>query len=536
MKPYPIKRALLSVSDKTGIVELAHELKENKVEIISTGGTKKVLEENGIEVIDISKITGNPEAFGGRMKTISFEIESALLFDRDKDKEEAEKLDIVPIDLVVCNLYPFEKVLKEGSDFETLIENIDIGGPTMVRAAAKNFKYVTVLTDPEEYPLFLKEWREHNGKTTYNFRKKQMAKAFNHTADYDALIAETMDGFTGEKSKRFYFHQGKNLRYGENSHQKAVFYKQNGTENALYDLKFLHGKALSYNNILDISGALSAVKELNQSGAVVVKHSNPCGMAQAKDQKTALVKAWQGDPMSAFGSIIAFNETLELETARFFNLDAPKANERKFVEVIIAPKITPEALKYLQLHKNLRVLEYNPEKLPQNPDYRWVNGSLLKQDYDDKLYEKLELVTENEMQPDKELVEFGLKSIKNIKSNAIAIVGKKNGNFYLMGMGAGQPNRLIATELALSKARDFIKNDYKEKHEDFEEFYQKEIAKAYLISDAFFPFPDNVELAAEKGIKTIVQPGGSIRDKSVIEAANQRGINMIFTGLRHFRH
>ncbi len=536
MNLLPIKRALLSVSDKTDIIPLAIELKKYGIEIISTGGTKKKLEEAGIKVTDIQKVTGNPEAFGGRMKTISFHIESALLFDREKDKEEAGKLGIQPIDLVVCNLYPFAKVLEKGGDFQELIENIDIGGPTMIRAAAKNFKYVNVITDPKNYGRFLQELKEFNGKTSYDFRKKLMAEAFNHTADYDALIAQTMDRENGQKSLRLAFKNGKDLRYGENSHQKAKLYRQDNIDNSLYDLKFLHGKALSYNNILDISGAVSAVKEMKGNGAVVVKHSNPCGMAEGENQRKVLEKAWQGDPVSAFGSIIAFNKMLQKDTVEFLNLTAEKAKDRKFIEVIIAPKISDEALEYLKHHKNLRVLEYDPQNLPQNPDYRIINGTLLEQTYDDKLYDKLEVVSARDFSPNKNLIEFGLKSIKNIKSNAIAIVGEKEGNYYLMGMGAGQPNRLIATELALSKARDFLLQDFQGKPEDFEEFYQKEMAKSYLISDAFFPFPDNVELAAEKGIKNIVQPGGSIRDKSVIETADRLGINMIFTGIRHFKH
>ncbi len=529
-------KALISVSDKTGIAALAKELQALGVEIISTRGTQKVLEQAGIKVTDISKVTKNPEAFGGRMKTISFQIESALLFDREKDKTEAEKLGIEPIDLVICNLYPFEKVLQQGADFETLIENIDIGGPTMLRAAAKNFKYVTVLTDVGDYDIFLQHFKENDGKTTYDFRKKMMVKTFNHTADYDALIAQTMDQEVGNQSIRLHYTGGKLLRYGENSHQKAVFYKQKGTAHSIYDMKFLHGKALSYNNILDISGAVSSVKELEKEGVAVVKHSNPCGLAQGKNQRVALEKAWQGDPISAFGSIIAFNSKLDLETVQFFDLTHENRSKRKFIEVVIAPEITPDALSYLQHHKNLRVLEYNPADLPQNPDYRIVNGTLLQQDYDKKLYEKLEVVTEKPFEYDKNLIEFGIKAIKNIKSNAIVIVGEKNGNYYLMGMGAGQPNRLIATELALAKAKDFIKQDYQGEDKDFEAFYRDEISKAYLISDAFFPFADNVELAAEKGIQNIVQPGGSIRDKYVIEACNKLDVNMIFTGIRHFKH
>ena len=531
-----MKKALISVSDKTKIVELAKVLRQYNWEIISTGGTQKVLQEAGIDTIDIQQVTGNPEAFGGRMKTISFNIESALLYDREKDQDEATQLDIEPVDLVVCNLYPFEKVLKQGADFETLIENIDIGGPTMIRAAAKNFKYVTVVTDPADYDELTAELSQNNGTTSYDYRKRMMAKAFNHTADYDALIAQTMDKENGEQSLRLAFSGGKTLRYGENSHQKAVFYQQNGAGKTFHNMNILHGKALSYNNILDISGAVASVKELSDEACAVVKHSNPCGLAQAGNQRQALEKAWQGDPVSAFGSIIAFNTPLTLDTVRFFELDNEDRSKRKFIEVVVAPKVEPEALAYLQYHKNLRVLEYKPDDLPQNPDYRFVNGTLLQQEYDDKLYDKMEIVTDGDFQIDTYLVAFGIKAIKNIKSNAIVIVGRKAGKYYLMGMGAGQPNRLVATELALKKAKDFIRRDFEGDEADFEAFYKQEIASAYLISDAFFPFADNVELAAGHGIKNIVQPGGSIRDKSVIETCNKLNVNMVFTGIRHFKH
>ena len=533
-----IKKALLSVSDKTGIVELAKKLKQYNVEIISTGGTKKTLQDAGIKVTDISDVTKNPEAFGGRMKTISFNIESALLYDREKDTEEAISLNIEPIDLVVCNLYPFEKVLKQGADFETLIENIDIGGPTMIRAAAKNFKYVNVLTDVADYEMFTAEIKETKGSTTYEFRKLLMTKAFNHTADYDALIAQTMDAQIDKRSLRLAFEKGNPLRYGENSHQSANIYKLKGAENTFHDMTILHGKELSYNNILDISGAVNSVKDLKDVACSVVKHSNPCGLAQGNNQRKVLEVAWQGDPISAFGSIIAFNTTLNKETVEFFKLTNEDKSKRKFIEVIIAPKIEKEALEYLQNHKNLRVIEYDANKLPKTKDLRFINGVLLSQDIDNKLYNKLENVTETEFDTDKnkEIIEFGLNAIKNIKSNAIAIVREKDGNFHLMGMGAGQPNRLIATELSLSKAKDFIKQDFSGNESEFDEFYKKEIKDAFLISDAFFPFADNVELAAEQGIKNIIQPGGSIRDKSVIGTCNRLGVSMVFTGIRHFKH
>lgn len=533
-----IKRALISVSDKTGIVELAGKLKEYHIEIISTGGTGKLLKEAGIEVTDISEISKNPEAFGGRMKTISFNIESALLFDRKRDAEEANNLNIKPIDLVVCNLYPFEKVLNEGADFDTLIENIDIGGPTMIRAAAKNFAYVNVLTSPSDYAGFITELEAGKGQTSFGFRKLMMTKAFNHTADYDALIAQTMDSEIGKQSFRAAFEKGKSLRYGENSHQNALFYRKRGAQNTYRDMKILNGKELSYNNILDLSGAVNSVKELEGFACAVVKHSNPCGLAQADNQLEALKTAWQADPISAFGSIIAFNSPIERETAEFFRLTDRDKSKRKFIELLLAPEVEPDALAYLKNHKNLRVIEFDPAKLHSKEELRFLDGILLRQDPDLMLSEEIELVTEGKfpLEQFKPLINFGLKAIKNIKSNAIAIVRQKGNNFHLTGMGAGQPNRLIASKLALDKTREFIRQDFTGKQADFETFYKEEIKNALLISDAFFPFPDNVELAAQNGIRNIVQPGGSIRDKSVIKACERLGVNMVFTGLRHFKH
>lgn len=533
-----MKTALVSVSDKTGVTELAQVLNDLDCKIISTGGTRKKIEEANIPVIEISTVTGNPEAFGGRMKTISFNIESALLFDREKDKEEAESLNIEPIDLVICNLYPFQKVLEKGADFESLIENIDIGGPTMIRAAAKNFKYVAVITEPSDYENLIKELKENDGCLSYETRKKLMAKAFNHTADYDALIATTMDKENEIHSYRVAYEAGYPLRYGENSHQKATFYKQKNKENTLFDIEVLHGKALSYNNILDVNAAIESVKENTKVACSVIKHSNPCGLCEGDNQAKALEHAWAADPISAFGSIIAFNTKLEQETVEFFQLNNPDKSQRKFIEVVIAPDYSEEALTYLQYHKNLRILRFDPKNLNAKTELRPLNGSLLIQDTDHVLYEKMEVVTSGniEVENEKNIIEFGLKALKNIKSNSIAIVRKKDGYHQLLGMGAGQPNRLIATKLAIEKSRTNLQNEFEGEAEAFENYYKQEMNNAFLLSDAFFPFADNVELAAEYGITKIVQPGGSIRDKSVIEVCNNLGVTMIFTGTRHFKH
>jgi phosphoribosylaminoimidazolecarboxamide formyltransferase/IMP cyclohydrolase len=534
----PIKRALISVSDKAGVVALAQSLADAGCEIISTGGTQRKLEEAGIATTEISTVTGNPEAFGGRMKTISFNIESALLFDREKDAEEAAALNIEPIDLVVCNLYPFQEVLKKGADFETLIENIDIGGPTMIRAAAKNFKYVATVTQPSDYTELMAQLKSNKGALTYDFRKKLMTKAFNHTADYDALIATTMDKEIGVNSLRLGFEEGIDLRYGENSHQAARFYKEKNSDNSLYDLNVLHGKALSFNNILDINGAIEAIKESSRPACSVIKHSNPCGLCEGDDQAELLQLAWAGDPISAFGSIIAFNQKVTFETVQFFELNNEDKSKRKFVEVVIAPQFTPEALVYLQQHKNLRIIEFNPARLTGGMDLRYLNGSLLAQDKDNQLHSKLDVVTQNpvDMAVEQPLIEFGLRAIKTIKSNSIAIVRFKNGYAQLLGMGAGQPNRLIATKLSIEKSRENLRNEYSGAEEDFEAYVAQELANAWLISDAFFPFADNVELAAAAGVRKIVQPGGSIRDKSVITTCNDLGLSMVFTGIRHFKH
>ena len=534
----PIKRALISVSDKTGVVELAQSLVDAGCEIISTGGTQRKLEDAGIATTEISKVTGNPEAFGGRMKTISFNIESALLFDREKDKEEAASLNIDPIDLVVCNLYPFQEVLEKGADFETLIENIDIGGPTMIRASAKNFKYVATVTQPKDYNELKAQLKSNNGALTYEFRKKLMCKAFNHTADYDALIATTMDKEIGVNSLRLGFEEGVDLRYGENSHQKAQFYHQKGAANSLYNLNVLHGKALSFNNILDINGAIEAIKESTRSACSVIKHSNPCGLCEGERQSEILEMAWAGDPVSAFGSIIAFNRKLEFDSVKFFDLDNPDRSKRKFVEVVIAPEFEADALQYLQQHKNLRIIEFDVAKMSNGIDCRYMNGSLLVQDSDTILHNKLEVTTAKtiDMQLEQPLIEFGLRAIKTIKSNSIAIVRYKNSYAQLLGMGAGQPNRLIATKLSIEKCRENLRNEYNGTAEGFETYVAKELGNAWLISDAFFPFADNVELAAGAGIRKIVQPGGSIRDKSVVSTCDELGVAMVLTGIRHFKH
>ena len=531
-----IKRALISVSDKTGVVDFAAALERQGCEVISTGGTKKALQEAGIVVTDISKVTGNPEAFGGRMKTISFQIESALLYDREKDAKEASELGIEPIDMVVCNLYPFAKVKAQGADLPTLIENIDIGGPTMVRASAKNYKYVATVVDPLDYPSLLVELSANDGALKEETRFKLMRKAFNHTADYDALIATTMDAEAGELSVRLAYDQAKKLRYGENSHQDGYFLRQKGADSSYYDMNVLHGKELSYNNMFDMYGAIESIRDMRQHGVAVIKHANPCGLATGDDQRTAMELAWAGDPVSAYGSVIALNTVVERETVEFFALDAEDKSKRKFVEIVVAPGFTPEALEYLQLHKNLRIVEFDPHFLFPEKDMKVLHNALLYQDSDLKVKAKMDNVTETKAKIDDELLDFGLKTVRQLKSNAICLVRKlENGYCQLLGMGCGQPNRLNSTELSVKRARENLKAEWNGEG-DLEDFIKSKMAETVLVSDAFFPFPDNVEVANEAGIKTIVQPGGSIRDKKVIAKADELGVAMVYTGMRHFKH
>jgi len=528
---------LISVSDKTGIEKFAKLLESLECEIISTGGTKKLLEQHNIKVIDISEVTGNPEAFGGRMKTISFQIESALLFDREKDKQEAEKLGIKPIDMVVCNLYPFKKVRDEGANLETLIENIDIGGPTMIRAAAKNYKFVAVITDIVDYDAISDELKTNNSSISFETRSRLMRKAFNYTADYDSLIAETMDDHAGIPSLRLSFSDSRPLRYGENSHQQATFLRQNHTEHSLHEMEILHGKEISFNNIVDINGALEAVRDLKRKACAIIKHTNPCGLSEGDNQRKVFELAWNGDPVSAFGSVIAFNSRVERETAEFLNLNHEDKQQRKFVEVIVASSFSEDAKEYLFTHKNLRVVEFDPQYLNSIKDLKFVFNSLLYQDVDALAADKYEIVTERKPVYDPALLQFGIFAVRQLKSNAIAIVRKtKDGSFQLLGMGCGQPNRVNSTELALKRCRENLKSEFQGSEDQQDTYIAYEMANALLISDAFFPFPDNIDLCANFGIKTIFQPGGSLRDKAVIEQCNAKDIAMVFTGIRHFKH
>ncbi|MFH1530783.1 MAG: bifunctional phosphoribosylaminoimidazolecarboxamide formyltransferase/IMP cyclohydrolase [Pseudomonadota bacterium] len=527
-----IERALLSVSDKTGVVALARALVGTGCEIISTGGTRRVLEDAGVATTDISEITGNPEAFGGRMKTISFEIEAALLFDRERDGEEAVTLGIRPIDMVVCNLYPFEEVRDAGGDLERLIENVDIGGPTMIRAAAKNHRWVAVVTDPADYPGIIEELASNAGSLGPETRTRLMRKAFNRTADYDAAIATTLDARHGVPSLRLAFDAPQPMRYGENSHQEAVLLRERGAAKSLCDMEILGGKALSFNNLADIQAALDAVKDLRGPACSIIKHQNPCGLAMGDDLVAVFSAAWGGDPLSAFGSVIAFNRPLSLEAARHLALDAEKKQDRKFVEVISAPAFGEGALEYLRLQQNLRIVRFDPKDAGRLTDVRLLAGAALLQDTDAALWETLDVKTAATPGGiDEELLAFGMVAVRQVKSNAIVLVRRRaDGLCQLLGIGAGQPNRVNSTQLALARARENLAR------EGDGETAAAALRAAYLISDAFFPFPDNVELAADAGVRILFQPGGSIRDKAVIRRCDELGLVMVFTGTRHFKH
>jgi phosphoribosylaminoimidazolecarboxamide formyltransferase / IMP cyclohydrolase len=537
-----VKRALLSVSDKTGIAEFARGLESLGVEIISTGGTAKTLRDAGIEVTEVSEVTGFPEMMGGRVKTLHPRIHGGLLCLRDSEEQMAEavKEDISLIDMVAVNLYPFEMtVSKEGVELEEAIENIDIGGPTLLRSAAKNYRSVIVISDPSDYGHVLKELRS-SGKVTDSTRAALGVKAFRHTADYDAAIDTYMSRtLLGEEVLRLKFTGGVKLRYGENWHQKAYFYKEPQIKGpSMGKAAQLHGKELSYNNYVDADNALQTVKELgNSSPAVaIVKHNNPCGLATGSTLLWALKAAWDGDPVSAYGSIICTNEIFDLEAATFLN--------GKFVEIILAPDFKPDALEYLRnKSENLRLL-----KLPELREafgteyvYRYIIGGMLKQSRDIGLYEKWESVTDIPYPEDKRaLSEFCLKACKSTKSNAVILArAYEPGFFMVLAMGAGQPNRVDSIrKLAATKAVENLRIIYERENPGlpFEEYCRKIMSECVMASDAFFPFDDSIIHAAESNIRFIVSPGGSIRDGEVIDTANRLGVAMVFTGMRHFLH
>lgn len=515
-----IKRALLSVSDKTGIVEFAKQLASRGVELLSTGGTAKLLRDSGLTVKDVSDHTGHPEIMDGRVKTLHPKVHGGILGRRDVDQTVMEAHDIAPIDMVVVNLYPFAKTIaQDDCSFEDAIENIDIGGPTMVRAAAKNHKDVTIVVNSDDYELVIADMEQNSGAVSAEKRFELAVSAFEHTAQYDGMIANYLGGRLRDEAAfpRTYnlqFNHKQSLRYGENSHQKAAFYtEQDAPQGTVSSATQLQGKALSFNNIADTDAALECVKSFVEPACVIVKHANPCGVAVADTIEQAYQRAFKTDPTSAFGGIIAFNRPLDEATAKAII-------DQQFVEVIIAPSVSKSAQVVIESKKNVRLLACGEwSQSTEQWDYKRVAGGLLVQEADAQDVDESQLRVVSKVAPtDEQMADlrFCWKVAKFVKSNAI--VYAKDG--ATIGVGAGQMSRVYSAKIAGIKANDEGLN----------------VPGSVMASDAFFPFRDGIDAAAEAGIKAIIQPGGSIRDEEIIAAADEHGIAMVFTGMRHFRH
>ena len=518
-----IQRALISVSDKTGIVDFARKLHDEfAIEILSTGGTAKLLSDNKIPVIEVSDYTGFAEMMDGRVKTLHPKVHGGILGRRGTDDTVMQEHDIPPIDLVVVNLYPFQQtVANPDCDLPTAIENIDIGGPTMLRAAAKNHKDVTVVVNANDYQAVISSMQSNAGAVDDATRFDLAVKVYEHTANYDGAIANYLGAINAAGEKEMFprtfnmqFNKAQAMRYGENPHQSAAFYVEASTSEAsVATARQLQGKELSYNNIGDTDAALECVKQFNEGpSCVIVKHANPCGVAIGSSLLDAYDRAYTTDPESAFGGIIAFNQELDAETAKAIV-------DRQFVEVIIAPKVSADALAVVSEKKNVRLLECGAwtQESAERLDFKRVNGGLLVQGSDLALYNELKVVTERKPteQEMKDLL-FSWKVSKFVKSNAI-VYGKNN---MTIGVGAGQMSRVNSARIAAIKA----------------EHAKLEVKGAVMASDAFFPFRDGIDQAAEVGITAVIEPGGSMRDDEVIAAANEHGMAMVFTGMRHFRH
>ena len=510
-----MRRALVSVSDKTGLVDFVKGLKDLGWEIIATGGTRRLLEESGVGTVGISDVTGFPEILDGRVKTLHPKVHGGILARRDipGHMKTLEEQGIGTIDLVCVNLYPFRQTIaREGVTMEDAIENIDIGGPSMVRSAAKNWKDVTIVCDPADYGKVLEELRA-NGKTSDDTRLKLSAKAYTHTAEYDMCIASYMRGKAGLNEKLFLeYDLRQGLRYGENPHQDAKFYAE--TVPSSYSLAFasqIQGKELSYNNIQDANAALNVVRDFSEPFCVALKHMNPCGAAVGKTVEEAWQAAYEADKVSIYGGIVAVNRELTAEVAL--------GMKPIFLEIVIAPSYTPEALEILSHKKNLRVMQVDMTPWKEAPmQYISVNGGMLAQKLDTAVETVTPEMCVTKAKPDEAMMadlDFGWRIVKHVKSNAIAVV--KDG--HTVGIGAGQTNRVGSAEIALKEAQaaGFTEG-------------------LVLASDGFLPFDDTVALAAQYGVAAIVQPGGSIRDDEAVAKADELGVVMLFTGVRHFKH
>ena len=514
-----VKRALISVSDKSGVVEFASALREMGVELLSTGGTYRLLQDNGLAVTEVADYTGFPEMMDGRVKTLHPKVHGGILARRGQDDAVMAEHGIDAIDMVVVNLYPFEAtVARPDCSLEDAIENIDIGGPTMVRAAAKNHRFVNIVVNASDYTTLLDEMRANDGATSLATRFDLAIKAYEHTAAYDGAIANYFGKRVPGGSENFartfntQFHKVQEMRYGENPHQQAAFYVEaNPAEAGIATARQVQGKELSYNNVADTDAALECVKNFNEPACVIVKHANPCGVAMADNIGTAYDLAFATDPESAFGGIIAFNRELDAATAAAIV-------ERQFVEVIIAPSISDAAAKVVAEKKNVRLLVCGAWSTPGAAlDYKRVNGGLLVQEADLALVNETRVVTERApSETEMNDLLFTWRICKYVKSNAI-IYGK---DAMTIGVGAGQMSRVNSARIAGIKAG----------HAGLE------VKGSVMASDAFFPFRDGIDQAAEAGITAVIQPGGSMRDEETIAAANENGMAMVFTGMRHFRH
>ncbi len=518
-----IKRALISVSDKQGITDFARGLAQSGVEIISTGGTAKLLREQAIEVTDISSYTGFPEIMDGRVKTLHPAVHGGLLGRRDQDSAVMAEHNIGNIDLLVVNLYPFAKTIAQPDcSLERAIEQIDIGGPAMIRSAAKNHRWVTVVTDPQEYAEVLASMRDNDNVVPDELRRRLATRAFAHTARYDGLIssylsshlnAQDSEKLPGIFNQQLY--KRMDLRYGENPHQEAAFYvERTSGEAAIAVARQLQGKTLSYNNIADADAALECVRQFYEPACVIVKHANPCGVATDQDILAAYTRAHAADPVSAFGGIIALNRALDPLTAKAIL-------QNQFAELIIAPEVAEDALALLAEKKNLRILStgwWDMDRMPAL-DYQRVSGGLLVQDRDDGLVRQQDLEVVSQRRPDEHEMRdllFAWKVVKYVKSNAIVYAKDQ----VTIGIGAGQMSRVYSARVAAMQAAD----------------HGFAVKGSVMASDAFFPFRDGLDAAAEHGVIAVIQPGGSRKDPEVIAAADEHGMAMVFTGMRHFRH
>ena len=520
-RPVPVKRALISVSNKAGIVEFAQELSSMGIELLSTGGTYRLLESKGIPVTEVSSYTGFPEMMDGRVKTLHPKVHGGILGRRGQDDEVMAEQGISAIDMVVVNLYPFaQTVAREDCTMDDAVENIDIGGPTMVRAAAKNHAFVNIVVNASDYPALIAEMRANDGCTLFDTRFDLAIKAYEHTAAYDSGIANHFGQLVkGGSSKlprtiNLNFNKTQDMRYGENPHQASAFYVEGQINEAcIANAQQLQGKELSFNNIADTDAALETVRLFESPACVIVKHANPCGVAESDSILNAYEKAYATDPESAFGGIIAFNRELDEATAQAIV-------ERQFVEVIIAPSANEAAVAVISAKKNLRLLVCGPlNRAKSAMDYKRVNGGLLVQERDLGMINLAEIKVVSRRQPTEEELRdalFTWKVAKMVKSNAI-VYGK---GLQTIGVGAGQMSRVNSARIAAIKA----------------EHAGLQVAGSVMASDAFFPFRDGIDNAADVGVSCVIQPGGSMRDDEVIKAADEHEMSMIFTGMRHFRH